>query len=600
MSSRVLRLATFAALLLSLFGLSIARPGDPVVSYLPQTENVEGDQPLFHTYVLQIISPSNVPANSSLTITPLLVATVMPAGVTPAQALAYVSLSPSSLTFTGPNQTQSVLVTCNFPLGTQAGNYAYSIQTPGWPAPAQDNYGFINARIFPPRVTDVPSVTLNSPADGTLYTWIAGGAPVQIDVQFSAQAPAASPITSIDAKVGTNSVNLTTISGLGTGSVSAGGLFSTTTPGIYTVVASATNSQGTSSDSAEITVVVQAGPPTVAIAQPAPSSTYTLSAGGTVTVPYSFSGVSAFGGISSLSATLNGNPVSFVPSGLGSLSATGSGNFVLNAGGNYELVVTATDPNGTSTARRTFTVVAAAPAPAITISQPLNGATFSRVAGSAPTVIPFSFTGTAANGYSITALSGSLNGSPVTASLTGVGSGSATGSGSLSVSAPGTYTLTATAASGSTTASTSVSFTVTQTQPPAPACSVNWLPPISLGKVQTGGQNVAIKFELDCGCEDSEDRNGDGDPDHYPGQRTKSKDNIDKSIVIAVSEVYSNGTTSSPQLFAYGSGYAILGNDMYHLNFRTARGVHRYRIEIFQTPDEGGARVIATKEFTTK
>ncbi|MBA3849603.1 MAG: hypothetical protein C0502_06360 [Opitutus sp.] len=571
-----------------------------MVGYLPQTENVEGDQPLFHTYVLQIISPNNVPAGSSLIISPQLVPTVMPDGVSAAQALNYVSLSPTSLTFTGPNQSQSVLVTCNFPIGMQAGDYAYAIQTPGWPAPAQDYYGFINARILPPRVTDVPSVTLNNPLDGAVYTWVVGGTPAQIDVQFSASAPVASPITSIDAKVGTNSVTLTTISGLGTGSVTAGGLFSTTTPGIYTVVASATNSEGTSSDSAEIRVVVQAGPPTVSIAQPAPSSTYTLPAAGSVSVPYSFSALSAYGGITSLTATLNGSPVSFSPSGIGSLTASGSGNFSLTTGGSYELVVTATDANGTSTASRSFTVVAAAPAPTVTISQPLNGATYTRVAGSGPTAIPFSFAGTAGNGYTITSLTGALNGNAITASIAGVGSASATGTGSLSISSPGTYTLTATAASGATTASTSVTFTVTQVQPPAPACSVNWLPPISLGKVQKGGQNVAIMFELDCGTEQGEDRDGDGDPDHYPGQRTKAKDKIDTSIVIAVSEVYSDGSTSAPQLFAYDSGYTIQGNDKYHLNFPTARGTHRYRIEVFQTPAGGSPRVIGTKEFATK
>ncbi len=586
-------------------------PTTAVVGYSPGLTKVEGNQPLTTTVVISITSPANLRSSTPVNITPYLVVLSAPEGVSDAEALSFVSVSPTTLSFNNPSETLPLAVQCVFPAGVAAGDYAYKIFTPGWGVSVQDQGAFLNATIYPPPTPgNPPVVDITTPLDGATFTFQPLVGPLTVPVEFTSTADPETPITAIDADLSGVELAITSVDN-GDGSFTSTGSVNITAGGIYMVNARASNSEGTAIDNATFTVVVDAPPPTAAIDLPTLGTVYTLpTAGGTVSVPYSFSGRSYYGGMTSLTATLNGSPVNFIPSGLGSAIATGSGSFVIGTGGTYELVVTAVDGNGTATARTSFSVNSPVPVPtpAVAISQPLDGATFTRVAGSAPTQIPFSYTGTVGNGFTITSLTGTLNGSSVTATVNGIGTGSATGTGTLSVSAPGTYTLTATAASGSVTAATSVTFTVTETTPPPPAadCGVNWLPPISLGHVVKGGSTFAIKFELDCGCENGIDRNGDGDPDHYPGQRTKSKTKIDKTVIVAVSEVLANGTTSAPQLYTYGSTmtsstYTIQGNDMYHLNYLPARGKRLYRVEVFQFP-HGSATpvVIGTREFRTK
>ncbi len=588
-------------------------PTTAVVGYSPGLTKVEGNQPLTTTVVISITSPANLRSATPVNITPSLIVLSAPEGVSDEQALSFVSLSPTTLVYNNPSETLALTVMCVFPAGVAAGDYSYKINTPGWGVSVQDQGAFLNATIYPqPTPGNPPVVDITSPLDGATFTYQPLVGPLTIPVEFTSTAELDTPITAIDADLSGVELAITSVDN-GDGSFTSTGSVNITAPGIYSVNARASNSEGTAMDNASFTVVIDAPPPAAAIALPTLGSVYTLPlGGGTVSVPYAFSGLSYYGGITSLTATLNGNPVIFTPSGLGTLNANGSGNFTLGTSGSYELVVTAVDANGTASARTSFTVNAAVPVPtpAVSISQPLDGATFTRVAGSAPTQIPFSYTGTVGNGFAITSLTGTLNGTGVTATVNGLGSGSATGTGTLSVSAPGTYTLTATAASGDVSATTSVSFTVTETTPPPPPpvadCGVNWLPPISLGHVVKGGSTFAIKFELDCGCENGIDRNGDGDPDHYPGQRTKSKTKIDKTVIVAVSEVLANGNTSAPSLYTYGSTmtsstYTIQGNDMYHLNFIPAKGKRLYRVEVFQFPNGSATPVvIGTREFRTR
>jgi hypothetical protein len=599
-------LATFISVVL---GASSATaqlpPGTSEVTYDPGLTRVEGDQPLNKTVYVSIKSPSNVPVGSSVSITPVLSMLSQPTGVSNSVALSYVTFNPSVLTFTGPNQTISARIDLNFPLGVDSGVYAYKFVTAGWPPGTQDLGGFLNATIYPPVTpSGPPTVTITKPTDNSTFTYQPVVGPLSVAITFTSSAPASTPITSIDADI--NGVNLTLSNVTNSdGSITSNTTASITAPGPYTVRARATNNDSTATDTVDFTVNVSAPPPTVAIAQPVAGSSFTLPLTGALSVPYSFTARSSYGGITSLTATFNGQPLTFTPSGLNTLTATGSGNFSLTTGGSYELVVTAVDQNGNASAKTNFTVVAATPPPTVSISQPLNGAIYTRVAGSPATVIPFSYTGLAANGYTISSLTGKLNGSALSASLTGIGTGTATGTGNLSISTGGTFTLSAVAASGSATAATSVTFTVKETQPPPPSCSVNWLPPISLGKPFKGGCDVAIKFEILCN-ECGIDRNGDGDPDFFPGQRTKSKINIDKSVIIAVTEILGAGNMGTPRLFPYSStpnapGYTIQGNDMYHLNFPAPTGAHRYRVEVFRFPTSSTApQLLGTKEFTTK
>ncbi|MBA4135990.1 MAG: hypothetical protein C0518_01585 [Opitutus sp.] len=581
-------------------------PGTAAVSYDPGLTRVEGDQPLTKTVFVAIHSPDNVPVGGSVTVTPVLSMLGQPSGVPDSVALSYVTFNPSTLTFTGPNQTVTARIDLEFPRGVDAGVYSYMFVTSGWAPGTQDLGGFLNATIYP-EITPggPPSVSITTPADNSVFTYFPLVGPLSVPISFTSSAPESTPVTNVDADL--NGALLTLASTTGVDGV----ITSTTTasiaaPGVYTLRARATNADSTATDTSDFTVVVSAPPPTAAIALPLAGATFTLPANGSLAVPYTFTGVSFFGGITSLTATLNGQPVNFTAAGLTTLTATGSGNFNITTGGAYELVVTATDGNGTATAKTTFTVNGYIPPPTISISSPLNGATFSRMAGDAPTQIPFTYAGDAGTGYTITSLTGTLNGSPVTATLSGIGTMTATGSGTLSVSTGGTFVLSATTTSVGGTASASVTFTVNETPPPAAACSVNWLPPISLGRPFKAGSNVSIKFELDCNtCGDRGiDRDGDGDPDHYPGQRTKSKINIDKTVVIAITEILSDGGNGPCWLFPYSSspnapGYTIQGNDMYHLNFPAPSGKKRYRVEVFGG-GSGSPVLYGTREFTTR
>jgi hypothetical protein len=243
----------------------------------------------------------------------------------------------------------------------------------------------------------------------------------------------------------------------------------------------------------------------------------------------------------------------------------------------------------------------------VTVSQPLNGAVFTRVAGSAATSIPFAFTAAAGTGSTISSVQASLNGAPLTVAITGLGTASAGGSGNLSVSAPGTYTFAASANSGSLTGSKSVTFTVNETPAPSPDCRVEWLPPISLGKVQKGGSEIPIKFALDCSCRkcDRDDDCGRGwgrDDDDCDNER-------DTSVVIFIYEILANGNTTEPEVFTYSrrgscssrdGTYAINGNH-YQLNYDTARGAHRYHIDVYRkVKNSNTPQLIGTKEFTTR
>ncbi|WP_415908831.1 hypothetical protein [Oleiharenicola sp. Vm1] len=629
----------FAAVLTSL--RVFAFDDVPIVKYDPSLTVVEGDQPLYRTVEISITSPFNLTPGQTVTIRPVVTILTKPTGVSDATALSYVSFTPATLDFTQPNQTLKTVVTADFPLGTAAGGFAYRIETQGWAPGTQDPWAFLNATIYPQKVGDVPTITLNTPVDGDVFTYLPAVGPLTIPFNFKASAPTVTPITTLDASLNGAALTFTRTTN-SDGSITGTGNLTITAPGPYTIRARATNDLGTSTDSAEFTVNVSAPPPVVSIAQPIGPS-YTMVTGTTLTLPYSFSATSYYGGIQTLTATLNGTPVTFTPTGLTTLNAAGTGNFAITSGGSYTLVVTATDPNGTATATRTFSVTALTPTPTVTISQPVNGTVITRVAGSPATAVPFSFTALANTGFTISAVSATLNGNAVTVTPSGLGTATAGGTGTLSVSAPGTYTLVATGTSSGVVASASTTFTVTETTPPPPSsCDVLWLPPINLNKVQQGGCVLPIKFRICCetharcnrgngygngngngngnGCDrndDDRDHNGSYDCDngeHYGWGRDdddeihgKCKGDFDTSVVIAIFEIRGNGSASAPTLYAYDRRspnpptYTIQGNNMYHLNFPVPKGKHTFRVEIYRTPSSSTTpQLLGAKEFTSK
>lgn len=572
-------------------GLTLASaqllPGSAEVNYNPGLTRVEGDEPLDTTVYVQVTSPSNTPFGIETIVTPVISVLSKPAGASDEEALSYISFNPVELVFTGPNQTISARIDLFFPEGVEAGVYQYKFITAGWLPGTQDLGGFLNATIYPaPTPNAPPSVTIATPEDNTTFTYFPAQGPLSIPVSFTSKAPASTPLTSIDADINGASLALTNVTNPD-GSVTSTASYTINHPGVFTLRARATNAHSTATDTTDFTVEISAPPPTATISKPVLNSSYKLGYNGTVSVPYSFAGRSYHGGITELTATLNGDPVTFTPQNLYTLNATGSGNFVLNAPGTYTLVVTATDENGTATTSTSFSVTAAtAPPPTVSICLPTPNAVYTRKQGSGPVLVPFTFSAQAGNGTKITSISATLNGKPISIFPFGVNSSHAYGLTSLCLSTPGTYTLVATAKSGSLVGSDTTTFVIKETVPPPPPCKISWLPPVSLGKVQKGGSVLPIKFTLSSGgC----------------------KNYRDTSVVIAISEIYANGSSSTPKLHTYdrrspnAPTYTISSCDMYHLNFPTAKGCRRYRIEVYRTVSGSSKpQLIGTKEFTTK
>lgn len=570
--------------------------GQGVVTYTPVEKTVQGNQPLSQSYTLSIKAPANLVAGTPVTITLSKIVLSKPDNVSNAAALNLLTLAPDTLTFTAPNQELTLTVAVNVPLGDFAGNYAWRIMPAGWPSNLSitDIGATVNARVSAPQSTDTttPAIVLLSPVNGTEYTYQpALGQPVNVPVNFAATVgTGGQPISGMQAFINGLPVTVTP-SGLGTLSATAVGSVPLTIPGPYTIRATATNQNGTSEASADITVVLSAPPPTIAATSPLPNAVFTYTAGGAgVTVPVSFTATSLYGNITAAAATLNGTPITLNLSGVNSsLVATGSAVLNLTTAGSYNLVFTATNAYGAATPVSvpfTVSVVAAPTPPAVTILTPANGTVFNRVTGSAATVVDYTFKGTATTSAPITTVKVTIDGVTVTPStLSGLNTGTVTGGGAKSYTAAGTHVISVTVTNAAGSASTSSTFEIRET-PPAEVCqTLTWLPPISLNKTIEGGSTMPIKFRLDC--------NG--------------KFVRDTTTLIAIYEVYANGSTSNPVIYPYGSqgpnppNYAITGKS-YHLNFKTAKGVHRYRIEVYHplTANGSSLQLLGSKDLLTK
>jgi len=564
------------------------------VMYSPAVNVVQGNQPLAKSYQLSITSPSNLPVGVTAPLT-ILVDEVLskPDAVDEGMARSFVSFSPSTLAFTGPNQILSVMVIVNVPEGNFAGNYAYRIKHSGWPSglPVTDEGATVNALVEPAASTDesTPTVVLQTPADGTEYVYYpVTGEPVAVPVTFTATVnETGEPINGLLAYInGVPQAGVTT-TGIGT-HVATGSLeLALVEPGTYAVRVTASNQHGTSEDSGDFTVVVSAPPPTISVASPAPGSNYTFPAGGTgVSVPVTYTATSLYGNITATNATLNGAPIPTLQlDGVGtSLVATGSATLSITTPGSYVLNFTAANEYGPAEQVTVpFTVSSYEPLPTVTIVTPEDGAVFTRTLGDPATAVNFSFTGGTDFGTveSVTVL---LDGAPVVATINGQGTASITGSFTQSFSTAGTHTLTVTLNNGYSTATDSTTFTIKETSGEICA-NLTWLPPISLNKTVQSGSVMPIKFTLQC-----------------QGEFVRNE-----SVLISIYEILPDGTETDPVLYPYGSGspnpaeYAITG-PMYHLNYPTAEGVHRYRIEVYLplSTDGSNLQLLGSKELLTK
>jgi len=468
-----------------------AKSGPAVIYSIPR-QIVQGDMPLVTSYTLQITSPSTLPAGTATQITLNTFLLTSPANISSAQALSFVTITPLQtgllggllglvgdlpivnqiasaapvLTFTGPNQTLSVSVNVNIPNGAWAGSFGYEIMTSGWPTALSvtDPGAFINVTATQAQTTTgLPLVSINQPVDQTVYTWVAGGPDLIIPYTFIGNTQDGSPLTAFNGTINGVDLGITPV-GLGTANATATGNLDISAPGIYTLTTNDANGNGTATASVQITVQAQAGPPSVVINTPADGSTYVMS-GNEVDVPFTFTGTSQYGGVLQLTATLDGTPVAFTPSGYGNLVATGTGTLPITSAGDHVLAVTCTDGYGTATTSNTITVSVQTvlPPPMVVINTPAPNATFTYTTGGPALVVPFTFTGSSTGGP-ITSLTATMDGNPVTFTTNGLNTVSATGSTNLTFTSGGNHTLAVTATNNAGTASASEVITiVTQT-----------------------------------------------------------------------------------------------------------------------------------------
>lgn len=591
---------TVVGLLSLLFGASaraqLPGPGGSlpsIVSYFPITKVIQGNQPLAETYSLDIFSPDNLPPGTPVVVTLGLSVLSKPAEASETEALSFVSLSATSLTFNGPTEKRTIEVSVNFPIGAAAGDFAYKILPSGWPTTANgisDNGATINAIVALPVAVDTspPAVVLLTPADGAQFTYSPlSGVPVTVPVNFAATVgQGGKPIDRMVAALNGVPVSVTP-TGLGTLAASAAATLTLTAGGNYTLAVTGGNVHGDSTVTADLTVVVNAPPPVITASAPTAGASFSFALGGAgASVPVSFAAASPFGNITALAATLNGAPVSGLNfSGVGNATtATGSGLLTISTPGNYTLRLTAANAFGAATPVDVpFTVVGLTPTPTVAIDAPADGATFTRNAGDPATSVNVTFHGATSFG-TLTAVTATLDGQPVAATINGLNTAAITGAASLSFSAGGSHTFVVTVSNGGAQATATTHFTVTENQPTV-CQNLEWLPPISLNKIIEGGSVMPIKFTLTC----------------------EGKFVRDPTTIIAIYEIFANGSSSTPVLHPFGTGspnppdYAITGH-MYHLNFPTEKGVHHYRIEVYHphTSDPATMQLLGDKDLFTK
>jgi hypothetical protein len=497
------RLATvipFFAVLLSLGASSaLALTKTNIVSYDPVSEGVTLLLPATQSYTLNVTCPAAV-TTFPTTVTLRLAATNFPLGDA-ATALSYIHFSTPTLTFTSISQTLPVTVTMNFPasalsLAVPGGGYMYQIYTDGWPSGIIDNGSSISAGVSLPTgpAGNAPAVTINTPVDGTPLTFPVGGLPASIAFTYSASTDSSSPtISAITASFGTSTAMATipvTTTGMGTAAVSGGGNFVVTAPGTYLLQVEATNSIGSASDTNTYPVTISAPPPTVTISSPVSGSTYLYRVGDSPTpVIFNFTAVSSYGGIRTLTAKLDGADQVFMLDGIGTLTATGSLQLSYATAGTHTIVVTTTDDNGTATAQSTFTISVVEPQIAVGITAPTPNQVFTIPVNASTVNVPYAFTTTTQNGFSVESVSATLGSTALTPTTVGLGTPVANSTGTLTLGA-GTYTLTATGKSAGLSVSSSVVFTVkTALNPPTVVITT---PPAGYTQAIVPGTTVAV------------------------------------------------------------------------------------------------------------
>ncbi len=453
---------------------------------------------------------------------------------------------------------------------------------------AKDNFGqtvttsvSFNVVIQKPTI----GVVINNPAHNSVYTLPASSdwcntTPVSIPFSFTSTITAGSTIDSLSAMLNGCAISISK-TGIGTATAKGSGTLKIGKPGTYTLTVKGYDSTARISATSSITIIVKkAAPPTVTIAQPT-ATTYSATDGSTLSIPFVFKAASTSGGITKLSAKLDGKSVNVTASGLGSATATGSGTLGVKSAGKHVLTVEATDKGGTATASFAFTVTVKKPTPTVKITEPDANETFTYEDGESAPKIPFAIEAETSAGATISSIKASLNNCAVNVSTSGIGSGKAKGTGYLTIPGPGTYTLTATTVSGGVSATSKVTFTVKKL--PAPSCTPEWKGAIKEGKAHKAGRDVEVKFQLK---KKSSSGKGGTVRDH--------------AVKISVCEIERNGSSGKTKIYS-SSHYSINNSDEYCFKHPTDRGAKRYRVDVYSFPNGGHKpKLLGSKEFDTK
>jgi hypothetical protein len=488
--------AAFASLFL-IFAASLQagfRTDPPIVSYDPTIRQIQGTIPFSESYLMTITAPNNLAPGVPVTVTLTKAMNGTPSGVADAVALSYVTFSSNTLTFSNPSEAQTVTVTMAVPLDAVPGPYGYQISTIGWPAdPTLTNDGSgINGNVTILASLPPPTINIDTPVDGWQTTVAITGLPLIVPFSFTATGATSAPITSVDADMDGLAVTLDAPVGLNTPVVTQTGTMLVTTPGLHHIHAHASSQGGSAEDTNGFTVNLNVPPPTVVITTPLPGASFDYRAGNAPTnVAVNFTATSAFGGIRTLTAQVDGVDVAFNPSGIGNLTATGSLLLPYTEGGSHTVTVTTTDDYGTATAQTNFTINYIAPTPTIAITTPTDGQVFTLPVGVTTMNVPYSFTTTSNNGFVVNSVSATLGTTAISPSTLGLGTALATSSGTLTGLASGTYTLTATGTSAGISVQASITFTIKGVTLP-PSVAINTPPVGSVYTRVSGGPALSI------------------------------------------------------------------------------------------------------------
>lgn len=261
-----------------------------------------------------------------------------------------------------------------------------------------------------------------------------------------------------------------------------------------------TNAQGSlvnvgASIDSTITAADVLAPPTVGIVSPADGAEITVNSL-PASVPLSFTAVSTgttATPITSVAADLDsGTSVAVSASGLGTTSVNATGTLTVNSYGIHTVTVSATNQGGTATDTNSFKVLVNAPPPTVVIDTPTVGASYTYRVGSAPTVVPFTFTARS-NAGAVRTLSAKVDGANVTFTPSGIGAATATGSINLPYTSAGAHTLEVTTTDDVGTATTTSNFTVVLIAP-TPAIDISNPTEGQIFNIPTGQTTVNVPF----------------------------------------------------------------------------------------------------------